>query len=141
VTGLSIVLAVPALVALWAVLTHRRLVAARNRCDAAWTELDAVLRRRWALARALPETGRAMAATDAFERARAERDLGAAVVGPAAGLEDEIQAARRIYNADVRLYLTRKRAFPALLVAGLGTFDDRPYFELDGMRERLTLAA
>jgi LemA protein len=45
-------------------------------------------------------------------------------------LEDEIQAARRIYNSNVQAYDTARQTFPTALVRGLGTFDDRPYFEI-----------
>jgi LemA protein len=53
-----------------------------------------------------------------------------------ADIEDEIHAARRIYNADVRLYRTRRSRFPGSLLKRLGEFEDRPYFELDHTRER-----
>jgi LemA protein len=98
------------------------------------------------------------AATTPFERADAERRLvaGIAAVGalaerhPGLGatadfvdlqarlarIGDEIQATRRIYNADVRLYLTRRARFPGALVRRLGAFEERPYFELDHTRER-----
>jgi LemA protein len=100
------------------------------------------------------------AATTPFERADAERRLVAAIgavgalaerhpgLGAAAAfvdlqarlaaIEDEIQAARRIYNADVRLYLTRRGHFPGALLRRLGDFAPRPYFELDHTRERGT---
>jgi LemA protein len=100
----------------------------------------------------------AQAAVTPFERAEAERRLvaGIAAVGALAeihpglgatgafvdlqarlaSIEDEIQAARRIYNADVRLYLTRRGRFPGSLLRRLGEFEERPYFELDHTRER-----
>jgi LemA protein len=108
---------------------------------------------RLTLARATAE-----AAATPFERADAERRLVAAIAGVAAlaerhpglgasgafvelqvrlvAIEDAIQSARRIYNADVRLYLTRRNRFPGLLLHRLGDFDERPYFELDHTRER-----
>ena len=98
------------------------------------------------------------AAATPFERADAERRLvaGIAAVGALAerhpglgataefvdlqarlaAIEDQIQAARRIYNADVRLYLTRRHRFPGRLVRRLGDFEVRPYFELDHTRDR-----
>jgi LemA protein len=101
---------------------------------------------------------RAQAATTPFERADAERHLVAAIGAVAllaerhpglgstaafvdlqarlATIEDEIQAARRIYNADVRLYLARRGRFPGSLLRSLGSFADLPYFELDHTRER-----
>ncbi|MCW2985952.1 MAG: LemA family protein, partial [Conexibacter sp.] len=51
-------------------------------------------------------------------------------------IEDEIQAARRIYNADVRLYQGRRARVPGGLLRRFGDFEDRPYFELDHTRER-----
>ena len=115
-----------------------------------------------ALERATEARARAAAATTPFERADAERgvvaglgavallaerhpDLGstAAFVDLQARLaviEDDIQAARRIYNADVRLYRGRRARFPKPLMRALGTFEDRPYFELDHTRERGTPA-
>jgi LemA protein len=110
------------------------------------------------LARIAAARQQAQAATTPFERADAERRLVAGIavagalaerhpgLGAAAGfvdlqarlsaIEDEIQAARRIYNADVRLYLTRRGRLPGSLLRQLGDFDDRPYFELDHTRER-----
>jgi LemA protein len=110
------------------------------------------------LARVTDARASAMAAADPFARAKAERELGASLglvtalaeqypalraaesfgrlQGQLAELEDEIQAARRIYNADVRHFMTRKESFPTLLVVALGDFADRPYFELDSTVER-----
>src|SRR3954452_19585542 len=101
---------------------------------------------------------RARAATTPWERADAERRLVAGIAAVAAlaerhpglgaaaafvdlqarlaGIEDEIHAARRIYNADVRLYQGRRGHLPGSLLRRLGRFDDRPYFELDHTRER-----
>jgi LemA protein len=53
-----------------------------------------------------------------------------------AGLDDDVNAARRVYNADVRLYRARRARFPGTLLRRLGDFTDRPYFELDHTRER-----
>jgi LemA protein len=100
----------------------------------------------------------AEAATTPFERADAERRLVAAITAlgtlaeghPTLGataefvdlqtrladVEDEILAARRIYNADVRLYLTRRGRLPGSVLRRLGDFAERPYFELDHTRER-----
>src|SRR3954447_1631913 len=100
----------------------------------------------------------AVAATTPWGRAAAERRLVAGIAAVAAlaerhpglgaaaafvdlqarlaGIEDEIQAARRIYNADVRLYQGRRGHLPGSLLRRLGRFDDRPYFELDHTRER-----
>ncbi|MEY2452267.1 MAG: LemA protein [Acidimicrobiaceae bacterium] len=45
--------------------------------------------------------------------------------------EDRIQAARRFYNANVRDYNTRVETFPSMLVASLGRFEKRDYFEVE----------
>lgn len=52
-----------------------------------------------------------------------------------AELENEIQAARRIYNANVQAYNTRIQVFPNSLIAGRN-FEPRPYFELDSPADR-----
>jgi LemA protein len=110
------------------------------------------------LARAVAARDRAIAATTPWERADAERRLVAgiaavaalaerhAALGAAAAfvdlqarlatIEDEIQAARRIYNADVRLYRTRRGHLPGAFLRRFGDFEDRPYFELDHTRDR-----
>ena len=50
-------------------------------------------------------------------------------------LEDQIQATRRIYNANVNAYNTRIQLFPNTLVAG-GKFTARELFQLDSPAER-----
>jgi LemA protein len=45
--------------------------------------------------------------------------------------EDRIQAARRFYNSNVRDYNTRVETFPRTLIAALGHFDKRDYFEIE----------
>ena len=47
-------------------------------------------------------------------------------------LEDEIQAARRIYNSNVQSYNTSIQQFPASIIANQGGFTARDYFEIDG---------
>lgn len=55
--------------------------------------------------------------------------------GQLAQLETEIQAARRIYNANVQNYNTRIQIFPNSLVAG-SNFQARTFFQLDSPAER-----
>jgi LemA protein len=50
-------------------------------------------------------------------------------------LEDQIQAARRIFNANVNAYNTRIQVFPNSLVAG-GKFTPRELLQLDSPAER-----
>jgi LemA protein len=104
------------------------------------------------------DTARAAALTarTPFERADAERRLVTALVLTAAlaerhavlggsatfvdvqaqlaAVEDDLGAARRLYNADVRLYLRRRRRRPAAWLTGFGEFPERPYYELDHTR-------
>lgn len=53
-----------------------------------------------------------------------------------AEVEDEIQAARRIYNSNVQTYNTMVQVFPNSLVAGFSGFTARAFFEIpDAARE------
>jgi LemA protein len=117
------------------------------------TEIDAET-----LARLTSARDDAAVASTPWERADAERrlvsgigavsaiadhhpDLGCAAAfvdlqARLAGLDDAVNAARRVYNADVRLYRARRARFPGTLLRRLGDFTDRPYFELDHTRDR-----
>jgi LemA protein len=75
-----------------------------------------------ALAEAYPQ----LRAAENFQRLQA--DL--------AEIEDEIQASRRIYNANVQDYNTRIQVFPNMLVAGPMSFDPREFFEIEVAAER-----
>jgi LemA protein len=46
-------------------------------------------------------------------------------------LEDEIQAARRIYNSNVQSYNTDIQQFPGSIIANQGGFSEREFFEID----------
>ena len=52
-----------------------------------------------------------------------------------AELEEDISAARRIYNDNVETYNTRIEVFPNSIVAG-GRFERREFFQLDAPAER-----
>jgi LemA protein len=45
--------------------------------------------------------------------------------------EDRIQAARRLYNANVRDYNTRVQSFPSIVIARAGSFTKADFFELE----------
>jgi LemA protein len=51
-------------------------------------------------------------------------------------IEDEIQAARRIYNSNVQAYNTKIQIFPNSVVANSGGFTAREFFEIDDGAER-----
>ncbi len=53
-------------------------------------------------------------------------------------IEDDIQYARRYYNAVVRDYNIRAQSFPGLIIAGLFGFEKKDYFEIDYATERRT---
>lgn len=53
-----------------------------------------------------------------------------------AEIEDEIQASRRIYNSNVQSYNTKIQIFPNSIVANLGNFDAREFFEIETAGER-----
>jgi LemA protein len=53
-----------------------------------------------------------------------------------AEIEDEIQAARRIYNSNVQIYNTRQQIFPNSIVAARGEFRPREFFEIEIAAER-----
>ena len=51
-------------------------------------------------------------------------------------IEDEIQAARRIYNSNVQAYNTKIQIFPNSIIANSGGFTAREFFEIDDGAER-----
>ena len=118
--------------------------------------LDEVVRRR-SEARAMeggnePEAGRqqvenflARALRGVFALAEAYPDLKASdrfagLQGELSAIENDLQHARRYYNAVVRDYNTSLASFPALLVAAPFGFRARPFFELDSPLERNAVA-
>jgi LemA protein len=50
--------------------------------------------------------------------------------------EDEIQAARRIYNSNVQSYNTQIQKFPNSVIANSGGFEAREFFEISEPAER-----
>ena len=51
-------------------------------------------------------------------------------------IEDEIQAARRVYNSNVQAYNTKIQIFPNSIIANQGGFTAREFFEIDDASER-----
>src|ERR687887_494592 len=51
-------------------------------------------------------------------------------------LEDEIQAARRIYNSNVQTYNTKIQVFPNSVIASARNFEAREFFEIRDEAER-----
>jgi LemA protein len=55
-------------------------------------------------------------------------------------IEDNIQNARRYYNAVVRDYNTRVQSFPSNIIAGMFGFQKRQFFEVDSAADRENVA-
>jgi LemA protein len=51
-------------------------------------------------------------------------------------IEDNIQNARRYYNAVIRDYNTRVQSFPANIIAGMFGFQSRQFFEVESPEDR-----
>ena len=56
--------------------------------------------------------------------------------GQLADTEDKISASRRIYNGNVRDYNTKIQQLPANIIAGIGNFTARDFFEIEDAAER-----
>jgi LemA protein len=76
--------------------------------------------------RAVAENYPELRATENFQRLQADLNE----------IEDEIQAARRIYNSNVQAYNTKIQIFPNSIVAGMGGFQAREFFEIETAAER-----
>ncbi len=152
--------------------TYNRLVSLSKRADAAWSDIDVQLKRRWDLVPALVETvkgythhesstleqvvaargqavqsgsiaargaseadlstavGRLFAVVEAYPELKASenfQDLHQALVE----IENNVQYARRYYNAVVRDWNTLVGSIPSLWVAAAAGYGERPYFQLD----------
>jgi LemA protein len=51
-------------------------------------------------------------------------------------IEDEIQAARRIYNSNVQSYNTKLQVFPNSMIANMRHFETREFFEIEDAADR-----
>ncbi len=84
--------------------------------------LSQALGRLFAVAEAYPQ----LRATENFQQLQAELT----------NTEDQIAAARRIYNGNVQSYNTRIQVFPNSIIAGMGGFTTREYFEIEDAGDR-----
>ena len=73
--------------------------------------------------------GRLLAVAEAYPALRASENF-QQLQGELADTEDQIAAARRIYNGNVQSYNTKIQIFPNSLVAGVGHFTVREFFEI-----------
>jgi LemA protein len=156
----------------YAVWTYNQLVGLNKRADAAWSDIDVQLKRRWDLVPALVDTvkgyarhesstlegvvkarGQAVQSASIPERDTREQSLSAAVSRLFAvaesypelkasqnfqdlqrnlvSVENDIQFARRYYNAVVRDWNTLVERIPTAFVAASAGYRERPYFQLD----------
>jgi LemA protein len=169
---LIIVLAILAIIVVWALVTYNRLVRLRVSADEGESEIDVQLKRRHDLIPNLVETvkgyagheretlqrvtearGAAISAKGPQARAAAEGELSQALgrllaVSEAypdlkanqnflelqrelTATEDRIQAARRFYNTQVEALNTKIQSLPSKIVANMGNFSEREFFELE----------
>ncbi|TMI79205.1 MAG: LemA family protein [Bacillati bacterium ANGP1] len=131
--------------AAWPALTYNRLVQARAAVDAQWAQVETQYQRRVDLVPNLVEAvrgvlvqertvfealplGRLLGVVESYPNLRSVEAV-ARLMDELAGTENRIAVERRRYNARVAVYNTRVQQFPTMLVAGLGGFRVRPYFE------------
>ena len=73
--------------------------------------------------------GKLFAVAEAYPELRATENF-QQLTNNLSELEDEIQASRRIYNSNVQAYNTKIQVFPNSVVAGMGNFEAREFFEI-----------
>ena len=78
--------------------------------------------------------GKLLAVAEAYPDLKADKNF-LALQQELAGIEDQLQMARRYYNGTVRNLNIAVQSFPASLLAGLFGFHTEPYFELDDRSE------
>ena len=130
---------------------YNSLVTSRNRVDNAWSQIDVQLKRRHGLIPnlvAAMQTGGSVAQTAAnenmltsalkslFALSESYPDLKAnqnflALQEELTSTEDRISYSRQFYNDQVRSLNTKIQSIPTNIVAGIGGFTLREYFEID----------
>jgi len=79
--------------------------------------------------------GRLFAVAEAYPQLRATENF-QQLQNELTNTEDQIAAARRIYNGNVQSYNTRIQTFPNSLIAGMGGFTAREFFEIETPADR-----
>jgi LemA protein len=79
--------------------------------------------------------GRLFAVAEAYPQLRASENF-QQLQAELTNTEDQIAAARRIYNGNVQSYNTKIQVFPNSLIAGMGGFTAREYFEIEDPGDR-----
>ena len=78
--------------------------------------------------------GKLLAIAEAYPELKADKNF-LDLQEQLAGIEDQLQMARRYYNGTVRNLNIAVQSFPSNLLAGLLGFREQPYFELDDRSE------
>jgi LemA protein len=79
--------------------------------------------------------GRLLAVAEAYPQLRATENF-QQLQAELSNTEDQIAAARRIYNGNVQSYNTRIQVFPNSVIAGMRQFTPREFFEITDAAER-----
>jgi LemA protein len=79
--------------------------------------------------------GRLFAVAEAYPQLRATENF-QQLQNELTNTEDQIAASRRIYNGNVQSYNTRIQTFPNSLIAGMGGFTPREFFEIETPADR-----
>jgi len=83
--------------------------------------------------------GRLNAVAEAYPQLRATENF-QQLQAELANTEDQIAAARRIYNGNVQSYNTKIQVFPNSVIAGRGHFEPREFFEIADAADREPVA-
>jgi LemA protein len=78
--------------------------------------------------------GKLLAVAEAYPELKADKNF-LALQEQLAGIEDQLQMARRYYNGTVRNLNIVIQSFPSNLLAGMLGFREEPYFQLDDRSE------
>ena len=106
--------------------TQARAAAMQAASVQATQQAEAQLSGALAEVRAVAENYPELRATENFQRLQGDLNE----------IEDEIQAARRIYNSNVQAYNTKIQIFPNSIIANQGGFTAREFFEIDDAGDR-----
>jgi LemA protein len=79
--------------------------------------------------------GRLLAVAEAYPQLRATENF-QQLQNELSNTEDQIAAARRIYNGNVQSYNTTIQIFPNSVIAGMGHFTAREFFEITDAADR-----
>ncbi len=79
--------------------------------------------------------GKVMAVAEAYPELKASANF-QSLQGDLAGIEDQIQLARRYYNGAVRDFNVMIEQFPSNLIANMGSFKPAAFFQIDNDADR-----